>query len=325
VNAAQALLDAQVRTSWRQLCERVLQRVHPTHQELFGKVPLHYYWSIAESEWASDVMVRSPSRLAALYPRLLRHGVENLRSVEVMRFLGHKLPTHGYVHGNFADEVVTDLHRRPEGVRLKHRVGRNSIKMYDKQGSVLRVETTLNDVQAFKAYRAPEGRPRAAKRWRPLRKGAADLWRRVQVSQAANQRYLQSLAAVDEPRALQDLTAKLCRPVQWHGQRLRGLNPLGTEDAALLGAVMDGQFTIHGCRNRDLRALLYGRRPASPTCARQQAAKITRQLRLLRAHGLIRKVPRTHRYTLTDFGHKAITALLNARRADAATLLQLAA
>src|SRR5260370_647770 len=79
---------------------------------------------------------------------------------------------------------------RPEGVRLKHYASGNSIKIYDKHGQVLRVETTLNHPEAFRVYRTPEGQPHRLKRWRPLRKAVADLPRRAQICRAANDRYI---------------------------------------------------------------------------------------------------------------------------------------
>ena len=61
-----------------------------------------------------------------------------------MRFLGCKVPTQaGRVRGDFKGEIISDMKHRPEGIRVKHSLGGNSIKLYDKQGSVLRVETTL--------------------------------------------------------------------------------------------------------------------------------------------------------------------------------------
>ena len=74
-------------------------------------------------------------------------------------------------------ELVSDMKTRPEGVRIKHRLGENSIKMYDKQGSVLRVETTINDAAGFKSFRTPEGKPNAEPAWHTMRKGIADLHR----------------------------------------------------------------------------------------------------------------------------------------------------
>ncbi len=216
------------------------------------------------------------------------------------------------------------MRTRAEGTRVKHRLNRNALKMYDKQQSVLRVETTINDPRDMKVYRRAEGNPDSAKRWRPLRKGVADLHRRAKLSQAANQRYFEKLAAVDDSRTLQELVGPLCRPVTWQGKRMRAIAPLSEGDSKLLRAVDRGEFAIHGFRNRDLRAILYGE-PADAAQARRESAPVTRQIRLLRAHGLIAKVLKTHRYQITDLGRAAITTLLQAQHANAAQLQQLAA
>src|SRR5262249_45423141 len=100
--------------------------------------PLRHYWSADETEWATDLMFRSSKALAELYPGLLRHAMTTFSSSDVMRFLGKEgVPRVAGVHPTLQGEVVSDLKRRPEGVRIKHRVNSNSIKMYDKQGSVL--------------------------------------------------------------------------------------------------------------------------------------------------------------------------------------------
>jgi hypothetical protein len=303
---------------------RLTQTYHPTHRQLFRQYPIPYYWSVEESEWATDVVFRAPQALAALYPRLVRHALTDVSSADVMRFLGRRMPKHGGLNGNFQGEVVSDVRTRPEGTRVKHRLNRNALKMYDKQQNVLRVETTVNDPRDMKVYRRAEGKPDSPKRWRPLRKGVADLYRRAKLSQAANERYLEKLAALDDTRTLQELVAPLCRPVPWQGQRVRALAPLSERDTKLLQAVQRGEFAIHGFRNRDLRALLYGQ-PADAATKGRQSAAITRQIRLLRAHGLIAKVSKTHRYQVTDLGRAAITALLQAQQANAAQLQKLAA
>jgi hypothetical protein len=325
VEQAQALFQDQLRIHWGGCMNRLMERVHPTHRDLFRELPTSYYWSIEESEWATDVMFRSPQDLSHLYPSLIHYGITTLGSPDVMRFLGRKLPKHGGVHGRFTGQVVSDLKSRPEGIRIKHRLNFNSIKMYDKQGSVLRVETTINDARDLKVYRRKEGDSQGKKAWLRMRKSVADVHRRAHVSQAANERYLKALAAVEPGQPLGELTADLCQPVTWQGRRARALNPFSGEDAKLLAAVSRGEFTLNGFRNRDLRPLLYGNAAAPPELLRRQSSAITRRLRLLRAHGLITKVTKTHRYTLTDKGRLAITALLMAKQADAAKLHQLAA
>jgi hypothetical protein len=307
-------------TDWPKELNRLADAANPARAAIMAKCPKDYYWSIEESEWASDVMFKNRSALAAVYPNLVRHGMLCLNSQEVLRFLGRKVNVSGLFHSTLKAEVSTDLRRRAEGVRIKHRVGVNSIKMYDKQGSVLRVETTINRPKDMKVYRPKEGDEKGKKNWRYLRKGVADTWRRGQVCQKANERYLTALASADQPTPLGKLAESLCQPVVWQGRRARGLNPLGREDAALLQAVSGGEFTLTGFRNRDLRDLLYDKAAGDPKELRRRSSAVTRKLRLLRAHGLIAKIPKSHRYKVSDNGRLAITTLLTARAADTTKL-----
>ena len=325
VERAQALLDGQLKTHWAAALEGLLARSHPDYAAIPGLTPrAGYYWSADASEWASDILFRSASDLRGLYPELIAHGVRNFGSREVLRFLGRRVPVEGGVHGNFRGEVTSDLRERPEGMRIKHRLNANAIKMYDKQGSVLRVETTINDTRGFRVFRAKEGQTGGPKSWRILRKGVADMHRRAEVSQAANDRYLESLAAVEHKTPLGRLVQDLCRPVCWKGQRVRALNPLSAEDARLLETINRGEFSINGFRNHDLRTRLYA--PASDRRnSGNKGAAVTRRLRLLRAHGLIRKVSTTHRYVLSAKGRTAVAALLAARAADTSKLTEAAA
>jgi hypothetical protein len=323
VPQAQALADNQLRSDWPELLNRLALRSNPLHERLLP-VPTPYYWSVAASEWASDVLFHSPQALATLMPAVLRHGLHVLGSADVLRFLGHKTPAHGGVHGHYAGEALLDYKDRPEGQRLKFQADKNWLKLYDKQGSVLRIETVLNAVAGMKAFRSKETEPDGPKEWRKLRKGVADLHRRAQISQQANDRYGASLAAtLTETTPLQDLSTPLCQPVRWQGRRVRALNPLAPADAALLEAVQQGEFLLNGFRNREVRVVLYGQAKDALE-QRRQAAAVTRHLRLLRAHGLIRKVPKTHRYVVSEQGKKTIAALLSARAANTAQLLSVA-
>jgi hypothetical protein len=317
---AQALLDKQLRVNWSGILNGLLDEVHPARHGLFGERQMHYYWSADETEWATDLLFRSAADLKRLYPRLVRHAMTTFGSDDVLRFLGHR-PQAWRFHGS---DIVTTLKTRPEGMRVKHQLNRNSVKMYDKQQSVLRVETTINDPSDFKVYRPKEGAPEGPKSWQRLRKGVADLHRRAEVSQKSNERYLESLAAVDQQQTLQETARPICQPTTWAGRRVRGLQPFQAADAALLAAVCRGEFAINGFRNRDLRPLLFGAAEVSPEERRRQGAKVTRLLRLLRAHGLVAKVAKTHRYQLTDRGRTTITALQIAQQTPTDQLAALA-
>ena len=156
-----------------------------------------------------------------------------------------------------------------------------------------------------------------------MRKGVADMHRRAEVGSRINERYAEALATVEDKTPLGELTKDLGQPAEWKGRKARALNPLAAEDAQLLEAVNRGEFAINGMRNRDLRALLFGE-PATPAEEKRQSAKVTRLLRLLRAHRVIQKVPKTHRYQITPTGRAQITALLAARRTSIETLNQAA-
>ncbi len=323
VERVQALADAQLQTDWTKMLNAVSLQAHPIQPTMFADYPMKYYWSCQDSEWASDILFRSPQALAQLYPHLIRHGMQNLSCEQVMRFLGRKAPTVGGRYGTFAGEVVSDLKERPEGIRLKHCVNGNSVKIYDKQGSVLRIETTIIQPRDFKVYRGTETQPEVNK-WQRMRKGVADLPRRAAVSQASNERYAAALASAYCSKPLKDLTKGVCRRKQEANRSVRALNPLGAEDAALLETVNRGEFAINGFRNRDLRKHLYPKTTTDKKEQRKRSAAVTRKLRMLRAHGLIKKVPKTHRYVLTVQGFEIITTLMAARSADVRKLLSAA-
>jgi hypothetical protein len=321
---AQGLMDRQLQCGWRTHLKRLLDQNHPLHREICRPLDWEYYWTCCESEYATDIMFRDPDRLAALYPRLVQHALLSFGSADVLRFLGHKVPLSGKLHPKFEGQVVTDLKVRPEGIRIKHRLNHNSLKMYDKFGRGLRIETTINQPKAFRVFRRPEGAPGQPKKWRALQRGIAHLDRRAEVSKAANERYLLALTSVDEKTPLRELAGKLCQTIKRNGYRYRALNPWSPLDGELLQAISRGEFALSGLRNRDLRAVLYPAK-ASAKEERRRAGRVSRLLALLRAHGILRKVSGTHRYHLTPKGRTVVTALLTAREADTEKLTKLAA
>jgi len=322
---AQALLDQQLKTDWPQELGKLLDRVHPLHRSICRPLNLKYYWSASESEYATDVMFQDPDSLARLYPSLVHHAISSFSCADVMRFLGRYVPiSTGQVYGQFQGEIISDTKRRLEGVRVKHSLNGNSIKFYDKQGWVLRVETTVVRPEEFKTYRRPEGRPKEAKRWLPLRRGVADMQRRAEICHRANERYLQALGCASGTVPLFQWVQKCCKPLTQDSRRYRGLNPWSPQDGSLLELVNQGQFALNGFRNRDIRQAYFTSRCDDQENKRRMGW-IGRRLRLFRAHGLIAKVSGTHRYVVTDKGRTTITALLAARKADVDQLTKLAA
>ena len=317
---AQRLMNEQLETDWPAALSAIARSLNPIHEEIFEAWPMEYYWTGYQTEWATDVLFKDPKSLAEIYPAFVRHGTHNFQSPDVMRFLARKC------HGNFTGEVISSFKDRAEGVRVKHWVRGNSIKMYDKAGSILRVETTIGNPADFKVYRPRHDDPEGRLEWLPLRKGVADLHRRAELSQRSNERYLDALAAVDAPAPCSHVFDAVSRPVIDNHHRFRALRIGDPDDLALLRAISRGEFATSGFRNRDIRHLTEPTaRRAPPQLSRRLAAKITRRFRLLRAHGVIRKISKTHRYVLTERGRLLTAALFASRDANVRRLLALAA
>lgn len=321
---AQQLLDEQLKGNWPQWLDEIADQLNPLHEEIFRNYKTQYYWSCHQSEWATDLVITDVAKFQRLYPILVDHAMHTFSCTDVMRFLGRKIKSESPVPANFSGEVVGDVKHRPEGTRIKFKMNQNSIKAYDKahteNRSVFRAaETTINNTEDFRVWRPQEGEPEGKKQWRPLRKGTADLHRRAEVSQAANARFIDALASVDDSTTIQELLTPVQKPITRNGRRVRALRPMG-DDRALLEAINHGEFTINGFRNRDLQRLLFSTPASSRKEKQRRSAAISRKLRMLREHGLVKKAPRTHRYHVTAAGRSINVAVLTANRATVAQL-----
>ncbi len=325
---AQELMSRQVEMNWAELLSGFAGQLSPEHESIFRQYPTSYYWTCHQSEWATDIVFREADFLKRLMPLLVRHGMLSYSSRDVMRYFGRKINLSGAIPARFSGILKTDLKRRQEGDRVKYQMNGNSAKFYDKAyseiGSVLRAaETTLVSVQDFRAYRSKEGGSEKDLQWRPMRKGIADLHRRTEVSQKANERLMSALASVDDSRSVEELTADIQKRVSWGERKVRGLRPWG-DDKTLLAAINYGDFTINGFRNRNLQDLLYDTEPDSPAERRRRSSAISRKLRMLRAHGIVQKISRTHRYQITEAGRAILLAVLTTARTSLNELNRLA-
>ena len=312
---AQRIFGRLTQRRWPRFLNALVRRVNPWIAPKSG-LDLHgYYWSVRQGEYATDVMFKDAQSLSEVYPRLVAHAIQQFGCQDILRFLGRRM-----MPSRFNGQVTSDVQSRPEGVRIKHRVEENSIKMYDKQGSVLRIETTINNPRRFKVRRMTTRKGQRAMRWIPMRKGVADMARRVEVSCAANERYLEALgiAAIPAPtdRVLDPVSTRRIR----NGRPYRGLRPIGRDDAEVFRAVMRGEFLLQGFRNKDLWRHLFPEAESHAIRRRKASGRITRCLRLLRAHGLIRKVSGTRYYRVTQKGHHVMTTALKLRQMDVSRL-----
>ena len=185
----------------------------------------------------------------------------------------------------------------------------NWLKMYDKFGRVLRIETVINDPREFRVRRL---RTRAGRRemvWCPMNKGVINLYRYREVSLAANQRYLEALSVVADPAPAYRQVEELTEPVVVSGRSHAGFNPASRTDVKLFAAVLDGDNVVRGLRNTDIRAALYGSTEDAGERRRQSAA-VGRMLKRLHVRGLIVKVPHSRRWHVSRKGHQVLGAVV---------------
>jgi hypothetical protein len=316
-HAAQRLADRFPHLPWVKILSRWAKRFNPLLRCSWLK-PGDYYWVIDQAEYSTDVLFRSKEDLAPLYQRLLDHAVLKFSAADILTFFGRRL------HTRFDGEILSDCKKdRLPGARIKHRVKNNWLKMYDKFGLILRIETVINQPREFRVRRWRKRRGRQQMIWCPMNKGVANFYRYHQIASAANQRYLDALAVVDRPIETGNQLERLCEPARFHQRRQRGLNPLRREEIHLFYAAMNGAHRLHGLRNRDLARALYDTPPTNQAERRRRTAQVSRKLQLLRAHGLIKKTSHSHRYEITSKGellmstalHLRYTALLGSTRA----------
>jgi len=281
-------------------CERLhrkLDRWARQYCPVLRKFSAGVHWTIRQVEYATDIVWKSREALAPLYDALLRTSIVAVKALDVATFLGRPL------NPLFEGELGSDFHTRIEGTRVKHRMGPSSIKMYDKFGCVLRIETTSNDVRSFRHRRKVEHRDgTTSMKVAPMRKTIHSLGVVAELFGAANRRYLQFLSALDDPTAgIRDME-RVARPVRRNDRNHRGLNFFHGDDLDLIIALVRGEHTITGLRNRDIKA-----------CLGKTSAQVSRMLNRLRLHGLIKKVGRTYKYYVTKLGLKVVATALRLR------------
>ena len=286
---------------------RILDKAAKQYCPVIQYFPNNYHWSIMQAEYATDIVFHKQSDLKTIYGELVRTAVHAVKVDNIATFLGRK------VHGLYQGQMGNDFSTRIMGTRIKHSMGPVSVKMYDKLNLILRIETTVNDVTFFKHYRKVEHRDgTTTMKQAPLRKHIYSLTMLRDLLTAANRRYLEFISAIDDPGSTPKDIEKIARPVKENGHSYRGFNLFHGDDLDLFQAIVRGEFNISGLTNKAIRTFLPNKTPQ----------QVSRMLKRLRKHGLLKKIGHTFKYYLTKFGRKAITASLKLREMTLIPLLR---
>jgi len=267
--------------------------------ELLSKkyCPIHYnfnntyHWSIMQAEYATDIIFKKQEDLQAIYSDLIATAIHTVNPENIFTFFGKKLDP------RFKGEAGNNYNVRIQGSRVKHSIGKNSIKMYDKFSKILRIETTTNDVTFFKHYRKVEHKNgTTSMKNAPLKKNIYSLNDLSGLLKASNKRYIEFISAIENKEVGRKRLEKVTSSKKENERNYKGFNFFDKNDIEMLLAILKGEFNISGFRNKDIRQIL----------PNFNASKISRLFKRMRVHGLIKSVGKTYKYYITKLGKEVI-------------------
>jgi len=252
---------------------------------------LRYHWSVMQAEYATDIVFKKQEDLQQIYGELIATAIHTVKPENIATFLGHKLDT------RYQGEVGNNYNIRIEGSRIKHTMGSSSIKMYDKFGKILRIETTTNDISFFKHYREVVHHDgTTSHEIASLKKNIYSLTFLADNLGDSNKRYLEFISAFDNKEVGRKRLEKVTSSKNDNNRNYKGFNFFSAVDVSFLLAILRGEFNIYGFRNKNLQKLLG-----------LSGSKISRLIKRLRVHGLIKKATDSYKYYITKIGKETIT------------------
>jgi uncharacterized protein YbcV (DUF1398 family) len=254
-----------------------------------------------QAEYATDIIFKKQETLQSLYSELVTTAIHTVTPDNIMTFFSKKLDP------RYTGELGNNYNVRIQGSRLKHSVGKNSIKMYDKFGKILRIETTVNDVTFFKHYREVEQRDGTkTKKYTAMRKNIYSLNALQEILINSNRRYLEFISSIESRDAGRKNLNKISNSKREKDRNYKGFNFFNDADLSLFLSIVRGEFNIYGFQNKTLQQYL----------PYLKSGQISRLLKRLRVHGIIKKVGRTYKYYLTRLGQKAIVTAQKLKETD---------
>jgi len=256
----------------------------------YKQLNLRYHWTIMQAEYATDIVFKKQQYLQAIYSELIATAIHTVNPDNIATFLGRKLDP------RYQGEAGNNYNIRLEGSRIKHIMGSASIKMYDKFQKILRIETTTNDVSFFKHYREVVHRDGTkSMQMATFKKSIYSLAPLKNNLKASNNRYLEFISAFDNKQTGYKRLQKITHRKQVNNRNYQGFNFFLKDDLAIFHAIIRGEFNIQGFRNKHLRKYLG-----------YNSNKVSRILKRLWSHGLIKKAKNCYKYYVTKLGKECI-------------------
>ena len=261
-------------------CRKWLRRLPHPYSAADRAAGYRYDLSMLQTEFSLTQVLDRPVAGRHFFEEVIRENIDLGRPDHVQLLFDRKIMR--TTPGLFRTRVITEGVTPSLHVQYKN----TRIKQYHKEGRALRTETTINDARDF-----------------DIRKRLHNLPALRQVGFQANRRLLDTERISHDCILAEETFQKLNRPVELDGQRASALHFADSKVQAIWNALFVFRLLPKGFSNSQLRghfAELLGKPPDQIT-----PGAMTYQLRRLRLHGLIRRIPKTHRYEVTDLGFRA--------------------
>lgn len=320
IEHAQKILDKLQKKKSQATFDSFAYKVNPFIKGITQILGRGYYWCLHQCEYATDILFKSREKLQEIYPFLVEHSSLKLMGEDIFTFFGRKLV------GNTQGEAVSDRKKYVQGIRVKYRLDKNSLKIYDKY-SVLRIETTINNPKAFKIFKEVTRKGKQVQQWVPMGKGISNMYRYAEVSSNCNNRLLEQLSnANDSPKTIEftKIIEKLSNPIETklskkskNKRKFGKFNLLQNDTCRIFNAIFNGSFLITGFQNKHLKACLIKENYFTPqelNFPKRITAKVSRIIAKLRAHKLVYKVANSCKYYLMKKAKETICEILTIKK-----------
>lgn len=302
---AQELADSILSKKISDSFDGIAHQLNPHLPNIKEKLNHSYYWCIDQCEFATDINFKTREDLSIFYKKLVETTYFTFSSEDIYSFFGRKI---SYIKHFTSGDIISDLRKRHQGYRIKFKINQNQVKMYDK-GNNLRIEVTINNPKDFKILKTVEdystGEVTETKKWKPMGKSIANLYRYAEISSSIIQRFINALPEINMDQVSLSSLNHVSQRTEVNGRIYSAMNLLNLETLTLMQEISKGKYLINGFTNKDIRNVIFSDAQSASTINR-----MTRLLSKLRAHGIIKRVTRKNKYYLTDKGRKMISSLL---------------
>ena len=303
---AQKLADGILNEKISNSFDGLIEKINPHLSNIKEKLNHTYYWCIDQCEFATDINFKDRNDLSVFYKKLVETTYFTFSSEDIYSFFGRNISRlHTFTKG----EITSDLRNRYQGYRIKFKINKNQIKMYDK-GNNLRIEVTINNPREFKVLKEKEKiieheKIETVKEWVPMGKSITNLYRYAEISKNIINRYINSLPKIDINTVPISEIESITSPVVIDERKYTGFNLLEPGTLKIFKTISNGKYLLNGFTNKLIRCELFG-----DNISNKEINKVTRLLSKLKAHGIIKKVSKKNKYYLTNKGRNITNSIL---------------